>query len=212
MLKPWVRWSLLVPICEACQPTPNNPPPSPVSAATSSPVVRTFVFRRFSTGKIVSRSKVWIWTLRVEGDDVRMSKRELSGPGHESLTESAGPESWSGHAKQERSGLTLELSNSEERLTLSCKKATIAVASHDAVRVRDENFDGECGNRGRWAPQAVHDVEALRCRYADDTLAFVDAPGVEELEVNDDCVMQGRGFRAIAEDGAIARPVLLLRR
>jgi len=35
-------------------------------------------------------------------------------------------------------------------------------------------------------------------------VAFAPAPGVEWLYVNDDCVMQGGGFRWIAKDGAIA--------
>lgn len=109
---------------------------------------------------------------------------------------------------------TFELSDGTESRKLVCEQGRVQVAAATAVRKREGR--GGCeGDRGQWTPRATKRVEALRCginhdppdpAYRPDRFeeqAFVPAPGVEFLFVNDDCVMQGGGYRFIPADGSV---------
>ena len=62
------------------------------------------------------------------------------------------------------------------------------------------------GDPGKFAPAATKKVEVLSCKHPDfdAPMIFGRAPGIEYLHVNDDCNMQGGGYRAIAADGSVA--------
>ena len=107
-------------------------------------------------------------------------------------------------------------------LQLTCKNRRMVVAGPDAVRRPGVPPRGGCeGETGRWVPAKTTRAELLYCYSAEPAsgapedsdwnaygdymhVAFAPAPGVEWLYVNDDCIMQGGGFRWIAKDGAIA--------
>lgn len=109
--------------------------------------------------------------------------------------------------------LTFELADAQESMKLICEMGTVKVAPASAVR-RPSKPPGCNGDRGGWLPSTTKAVEALRCgifpapdprdqvdRLED--MAFAAAPGVEFLYVNDDCVMQGGGYRFIPPDGSV---------
>ena len=112
--------------------------------------------------------------------------------------------------------ISITLSRGGEMLELSCEMGTIAAAAATAVRRPHPRAPGgdECyGDRGRWVPARAEKVQALRCGVseADDPtadrmekMAFTAEPGVEFLAINDDCIMQGGGYRRIARDGSVA--------
>jgi len=92
-----------------------------------------------------------------------------------------------------------------------CKKTTIPAAGANAARARSPGYR-ECGDTGRWVPAATTQVDVIRCvpfeeKGSDEwaRLAFAAAPGIEWLHVNDDCVIQGGGWRLVPPDGGIGR-------
>lgn len=91
--------------------------------------------------------------------------------------------------------------------TLSCKRTTLKAAAAVAVRTPTGGAD-ECGDEGRRVPAKTRAIEALHCS-ADphdwSQIALAPAPGIEWLHVNDDCSMQGGGWRLIAPSFAIAK-------
>jgi len=109
--------------------------------------------------------------------------------------------------------IAFELADASETLKLECEMGTVQVAAATAVR---DYYKGGCdGDRGHWVPGAMKRAEALRCgtRAAGDAshepdrleeMAFAPAPGIEFLYVNDDCVMQGGGYRFVAADASVA--------
>jgi hypothetical protein len=101
-----------------------------------------------------------------------------------------------------------------------CVHDSLDVAAATAVR-RPSPAHDECGDTGHWEPAATPRLPVLRCRglgfdssimpgdadwEAFASLAFARAPGVEWLHVNDDCMMQGGGWRAVPADGSITSP------
>jgi hypothetical protein len=110
--------------------------------------------------------------------------------------------------------VTLDLADGSDTLHLVCKPAKQKVAPSDAVRKPGPRRGEACGDQGRWVPGTTSSVDVLRCD-ADDKhagkygnsphLAFAPAPGIEWTYVNDDCSMQGGGWRLVPADGSIAR-------
>jgi hypothetical protein len=108
----------------------------------------------------------------------------------------------------------------EDAIAFPCVRDSIEAAAATAVR-KPSPASEECGDTGRWVPAATTRISILRCRQIDAdgslipgdeewdhyaTLAFARGPGVEWLHVNDDCIMQGGGWRAVPTDGSIAAP------
>jgi hypothetical protein len=79
----------------------------------------------------------------------------------------------------------------EARLELDCKRDKLDVVGAKAVRA--------CQGKqpGRWAPATTTKLDVLSCKLAgfDVPMPFAAAPGVEYVQINDDC---GGGYRAIA--------------
>lgn len=100
-----------------------------------------------------------------------------------------------------------------EKIVLECAMGPVQVAAATAVRARSRQ--SECGDRGKWQPLATKRVEALRCGIDDspiepmfppdrrEEMAFTAAPGIEFLFVNDDCVIQGGGYRFVPGGGGV---------
>jgi hypothetical protein len=110
-------------------------------------------------------------------------------------------------------GATSTITFNDDDEPLVCTPGKVRVAGATAGRAGDRSKEPDCGFRGRWVPATLRTIEVLRCNLLDDPdvdhaeeYAFAPAPGIEFLYINDDCDMQGGGYRAIAKDGAIAPP------
>jgi hypothetical protein len=105
-------------------------------------------------------------------------------------------------------GATLELAGmNRDFSTQTCKRTKLDVAAATAVRVPVPRVT-ECGNQGMWLPNKTKKVDALLCTHDPDDpnqIGLAAAPGIEWLYVNDDCVMQGGGWRSIPKDGSVMR-------
>jgi len=185
---------------------PDAPPPELAELDDPAP----WVFRELGLGMIVSpRRQTSI--LRRVGD--RASLRvELDGAPMESGDT---PAAWSpvhretfvGTSHRDRERTVFELVSARgTRLTLTCRADRLAVHRAGANLVPDPEFHDECGNRGVWRPRATRTVAVLSCAASDRDLdhygqfgstamAFAPAPGVESLYINDDCIVQGGGYR-----------------
>ncbi|MBL0213546.1 MAG: hypothetical protein IPQ07_06675 [Myxococcales bacterium] len=115
-----------------------------------------------------------------------------------------------GAATESAGVTTLELSDGTTPWTLTCKLTKVAVARAVAVRKRDPKLGGCEGDQGHWVPGQTSRAQVLVCGDPADEMepgyAFVAAPAppIEWVYVNDDCSMQGGGYRAIPADGSIA--------
>jgi len=108
-------------------------------------------------------------------------------------------------------GKQLVYADGGETITLPCATKTVRVASATAVRVPEGK--GSCeGDQGEWKPGKTRAQKALVCgemaSEMDAAYTFVEppAPAIEYLWVNDDCVMQGGGYRDVPKDGSITSP------
>ena len=108
---------------------------------------------------------------------------------------------------------TFDLADAGEKVTLECEMGNVNAAAATAVRASSRK--GGCnGDRGHWVPSTMKRVEALRCGIEREAasidspdrreeMAFAAPPGIEFLFVNDDCVMQGGGYRFVPPDSAV---------
>jgi hypothetical protein len=94
-------------------------------------------------------------------------------------------------------------------LSLVCTRSQVSVAAATAVRVRSADAD-ECGDVGTWLPPVTTPMDAWVCHQIttnpDDVahvLTFGEAPGIEHLFINDDCIIQGGGLRRVPRDGSV---------
>jgi hypothetical protein len=179
------------------------------------------VARRFLTGQISHDSTVETFTLQRVGDDALLTVESVRAENNGdkigtwvklSLVQ------YLGTATTEGDVITIKVSNKPLSQDLTCKKEKIEVAAATAVRGRDPTWAGqECGDPGRWEPPATSKVEVLHCvptpapsdsgpdePAATDHLGFAPGPGVEWLYVNDDCVIQGGGWRKVGAKSSIA--------
>ncbi|HEY5934179.1 MAG TPA: hypothetical protein VIU61_06090 [Kofleriaceae bacterium] len=191
-----------------------------------------WVYRELQTGAIRQRHTLAIYTLHRKGDRAALvvEQREATSPdpfveridgfATTSFRLYVGPVAARGRAQ------TFALADGAEKLDLPCKLATVAVAGASAFRepssAPGRRGGEECGDRGSFRPPGTRRVEVLSCLpFAKDdpdpdrkeAIAFAPEPGIEFLFVNDDCSMQGGGYRAIAPGGAVAsvrapRPVV----
>lgn len=174
-------------------PVPTEPPSSakPVAAAP-----RDLRFRLYSTGKILGQPTITTFELHLEAGHAHLAVSKSA------VLEKGGPP---------QVGKVLEMKSFDAATpdalhTWSCHDATLDVAVAKAVRVRKDP-DLECGDTGAFSPATTEKVQVLLCTDEDEVrYAFAEGPGVEWLYVNDDCVMQGGGFRRIADDLSIAAP------
>ncbi|HEU0037426.1 MAG TPA: hypothetical protein VFQ53_42740 [Kofleriaceae bacterium] len=205
-----------------------------VTVSPDAPTVASapaWIYRELQTGAIVGRHTLTTYTLRQDGKqaaldvETRTTSKGQRPAGskdpfmYESLVDWSAPTTkhYAGTVETAGAKLVFHLADGADPLELPCTKARRAVATPTAVRrphPRKPDQDGCSGERGMWVPAAMTKLDVLSCdpipkdeqdgdrveRYA-----FAPAPGVEFLYVNDDCVMQGGGYRAIAADGSVGK-------
>lgn len=179
------------------------------------------IARRFQTGLISHDSTVETFTLQRVGDRALLTVESVRA---ENDGDKIG--TWAklslvqylGTATTVGDVTTIKVSNRPLSQDFTCKKEKVDVAAATAVRGRDPKWAGkECGDPGRWEPAATSKVEVLHCvptpapsddgpeePAATDHLGFATGTGVEWLYVNDDCVIQGGGWRKVGANNAIA--------
>ena len=201
----------------------REPSASPTASAAAAPGVvpgplesaPRLVYRSLETGALSTRSTLRTRTLQRFEDQAlltvatQLSESDTSQPVLGPF-DSPRIRRYLGRAKAQGDWVSFTLSDGEESVTLECTMGEVKVARATAVRTRAGR--GQCaGDRGRWLPGSTTRVRALRCgRYEpapdldrEEDMAFTAAPGIEFLFVNDDCVMQGGGYRFIPEDGSV---------
>jgi hypothetical protein len=189
---------------------------SPLAVPTEVAAAPPWIYREFDTGLVVKASMLRTWTLRRAGSQAALTiETQIA---KTAMSEELGP--WSvaqtrtfvGSITTERTKTTLVLSNGSETMTLVCSPSSIRAAVATAGRRpgRPKPGEEECGNEGAWAPMRMRSYTTLSCKQTDQErsslIRFAAAPGIEWLYVNDDCTMQGGGYRAIPKDGSVAPP------
>lgn len=201
------------------KPVPAAPPPDaapvvdaapPIDAPAPDPALAAAppsVFRFYSTGLVPTKGgpRLETWTLRHTGDRgmVLVERMAPDGDGWKPATTTL----YLGTAADDGKTLTLALAAGTDKLALACTRDKLAVAAATAVRKPHKKGKyKECGDPGRWVPDKTKSIDVLQCKHPDfeAPMPFAAAPGVEYLVVNDDCQMQGGGYRAIGKDAAIA--------
>lgn len=195
-----------------------SPPAPPHNVATDTG--GTWIHRHLATGAILRESSVETYRLVRDGALATLTVTRRTAPhGRESFP--AAIEAWrddtetvyTGAATSRDGELVFSLASGALRLELRCTRASQRVAIASAVRTPTPGETAECGDTGAWAPAETLRIEALACLNQPPggggppgfAMVFGEAPGIEWLFVNDDCVMQGGGLRAIPPDGSIAR-------
>jgi hypothetical protein len=194
---------------------------SAASQRTSLEGATTLVYRYVETGAISPRNTVVTRTLQRSESEALLTvetsiTRNEMGPLRESLGPLGTPtvRRFAGTVKTEGKLSIFELEDGGEAMRLECEMGVLRVAGATAVRER-VGLGGCNGDRGRWIPDATKRVPALRCgidrdppdpNYEPDRreqMAFVASPGIEFLWVNDDCSMQGGGYRFVPTDRSV---------
>ena len=185
----------------AAAPPPIDAPAPDAELAAAPPSV----FRFYSTGLVPSKAgpRLETWTLRTAGDRGMVLVERMAADGD--AWKPASTTLYLGTAADDGKTLTLTLAAGTDKLALACTREKLPVAAANAVR-KPHKKRKECGDPGRWVPDKTKAVDVLQCKHPDfeAPMPFAAAPGVEYLHVNDDCQMQGGGYRAIAKDAAIA--------
>lgn len=192
-------------------------PPSLVAAPK-------WIGRRLMTGAVNRVTEHFTFTLQREGGQALLTiekrrAKQASGSGPDALMperiaewELVSTEQFIGTIEEAGDVVTIAVKGvgGGDKRDFRCKRTTIAAAPADAVRARSPG--GECGDPGRWVPPTTKPVEVIRCIPFEEKgsnewarLAFAAAPGIEWLHINDDCVIQGGGWRLVPPDGGIGR-------
>jgi len=219
---PLSRLFLIVWVTSACSPAVAahaDLPPEP--AASTAPIHRrgtVWIYRHLFTGAVSRGSALTLRTLTLDGDHAMLTVATKTAPNGEMFAESIrGPwvdaslVTFVGTAQVGKGTLELALRHGSDALALSCTRNAVNVAAETAVRVRSGD-DSECGDVGTWAPAATTPLYAWVCHEktaspndaSPEELTFGEAPGIEFLFINDDCVIQGGGLRRVPRDGSIA--------
>jgi hypothetical protein len=180
-----------------------------------------WVGRKYMTGAASGTRPHLTYRLQTAGGQALITVEEREGSGFVGKGPMSEPTVWNlvstiqylGTATTVGTKTLIKVSGPAGTLDWECKTQRIAIAKANAVRGRTPGLGGCEGDTGRWVPGTTTSTSALVCNqfpgeeYAGDwdQLAFTPAPGVEWLFVNDDCVIQGGGWRAVPTDGAIGR-------
>jgi hypothetical protein len=173
--------------------------------------IAPWVGRSFSTGQVLKPERLRMNTLAIADGLARLTieeqERQANGPGLPFVQTSL--ETYEGRIEIVAPVIRLNFETTPKKFTLLCSFVFESVAKATAVRVPDPNYRDECGNEGVWFPRKTKRIQVLHCQRdirLGESYAFAALPGVEDLSVNDDCTMQGGGYRAISEDGSV-KPV-----
>ncbi|HEY5920390.1 MAG TPA: hypothetical protein VIV11_01910 [Kofleriaceae bacterium] len=204
-------------------PSPDAIASAPHPLSMTTPV---WIGRRYLTGAVRATQTHETFTLQFAGGEalLRVAKRHAKSSLDDVMSE---PRGWSepelqqyiGTIKEDGDVVTIAVEGND-KIDWKCKRTKVAAARADAVRGRTPGSGGEeCGDTGRWVPATTKQVPVIRCiPFAEpkpndpdgagevwEKLAFAEDPGIEWLHVNDDCVIQGGGWRLVAPDRAIAK-------
>lgn len=98
----------------------------------------------------------------------------------------------------------LHLSSGGTKLVLACAPATIEVADAGSSLIQDPKFTSECNGHVAWSPKRTTKVRVLECMDGTHDLVFAPGAGLEQVSVNDECALSGRGVRRIPAAGRLA--------
>ncbi len=209
----------------AATPTPPATASTPASSAasplpeklTSAPAL---IYRALDTGAINARSTLTTRTLQRFEDQALLTVLEQTVNNSSEMTPThlkpfGAPtiRRFVGSVTTKGKRTTFYLADAGEKVTLECEMGNVNAAAATAVRASSRK--GGCnGDRGHWVPSTMKRVEALRCGIEREAasidspdrreeMAFAASPGIEFLFVNDDCVMQGGGYRFVPPDSAV---------
>lgn len=199
------------PPIDAAAPAIDAPPPPPAIPADLA-AAPAWAGRSFYTGFIRGKAVHTTATLQVVGDRALVTVIIREQP---VLLDGKPPPPWgppiTEHYLGTFDGAQLVYTHGAETVTLPCSTKTVRVAAASAVRVREGKRGCE-GDQGKWKPGTTRAQKALVCgdvtSEMDPSYTFVEppAPAIEYLWVNDDCSMQGGGYRDVPKDGSIASP------
>lgn len=223
----WLGIAVALTMVAGCESAATGPAPAPAPAVArvapdAAPAIEgpAWIARRLDGGVLPSPQVLETFTLRRAGTracltmDVQHAETSR-GFRVVGAWKPASTIEYRGTATESGTTVALDLAHDATALHLTCMPARERVAAATAIRVRHAYARyKECGDPGRWEPAATTTVEILKCELPEGFqephgwsipyLAFAPSPGIEWLHVNDDCSMQGGGFRRIAADGAIA--------
>jgi hypothetical protein len=187
-------------------------PPPRVTTVVPTGHHDAMTFRRLEVGKV--RGHAVRTTFVLDLDHATIDETDETLAKSVTVAEADGETAWEtkarhryvGARRDAKDGVQLDLEAPDSQpLHLMCTSKRIEAAAAHAVRVAspDRGDDYECGDKGVWSPAGTSTVETLACIPAgtsvdtddDDELVFAPGPGLEWVFQNDDCVIQGGGFR-----------------
>lgn len=209
-------------LAAACAPPATAPIANHAAGEPSTPVdeAKLLFDRRLTVGARMPANRS-TWQLSLDGDHATLVSTDQESPGSITVALADRATNWTGSGSQVEKGpmrhdgdhLALDLESAKDSLFLRCWRKTLVVATAGAVRVPTPGHVGDCSDPGVWSPATTTRIEALVCGQGDglddgqlagldgqagsldETLwRFAAAPGIEFVEVNDDC-FESAGLR-----------------
>ena len=203
-----MRPAVVIVVVAAC----GAAPPPPVTNVVPTGHHDAMTFRRLEVGKARGHAVRTTFVLDLdhatidETDETLAKSVTVAEADTETAWVTKAKHRYAGARRDAKDGVQLDLEAADAQpLHVMCTSKRIEVAAAKAVRVAspDRAADYECGDKGVWLPAGTAAVETLACIPAgqsvdtddDDELVFAPGPGLEWVFQNDDCVLQGGGFR-----------------
>jgi hypothetical protein len=199
--------------CGGSRPAPPIAQRAAAEPAAPSTATRHLVQLQLSVGSRTPMASRGVWDLTIENGRATLvvTAQEAGGP----LTlEQSARATWKTVSTSSEAGpahvvgdhLALDMESKGDSLWLRCWQRTLVVALPGAQRVHRPGHITDCDDDGMWSPAATTRVDALVCGQGDglddgqvtgmdgsqgsldETLfRFTALPGVELVEVNEDC-------------------------
>jgi hypothetical protein len=182
-------------------------PNAKLPAAKSS--AHELIFRQYSAGHVLKNQKLTTFTLSFDGVRASLRTQPQTLKGSETGTEwlSDPEETFVGTLiRADANSMTIDLAVKEGTMSLQCSRSSVQVARANAVRIPNPKFTDECGDEGIWFPAKTTKKSGWKCESEGPLwlgLFLADPPGIEHLFVNDDCAMQGGGYRLVESSGKV---------
>lgn len=202
-----MRPAVVLVVVAACGPAPA---PSTIVAPTGHHDAMTF--RRLEVGK--ARGHAVRTTFVLDLDHATIDETDETLAKSVTVAEADAETAWvtkarhryAGARREAKDGVQLDLEAADAQpLHVMCTSKRIEAAAAHATRVAspDRGEGYECGDKGVWSPAGTAAVDTLACIPAgqsvdtddDDELVFAPGSGLEWVFQNDDCEIQGGGFR-----------------
>lgn len=190
---------------------PDAAPDAFVDRALAAAPAAVFRFHQASTPDQPGRLETW--TLRLVDDRAAIHVERATADGRGGWIPGAITD-YAGAATVTPDRATLALAAPATTLALTCTHDKLAIAPATATRApstpthKPGKRDGAaCAHDpGKWIPTTTTTVAVWSCTAPGFAapMMFAPAPGVEYVAVDDGCALRGGGYRAIADDAAIA--------